>query len=222
MLARYGGKCFCCGETRWEFLALDHINGGGSRERGSRIYTPGNGMYWWLKKNNWPKGFRAACHNCNSAAAFYLSCPHRPCGDATSWAPCTACVGKSALCKTCLITRRRAWVRQSNRRLKREILEHYGKACACCKESHFEFMTLDHVNGGGNQDRLKIFGIKSAAGTRFYRLLRKKGFPPGFRTLCWNCQLATGYYGRCPHAERHPRNVDHPSLDTQGARSVRS
>jgi hypothetical protein len=27
-LAAYGGCCECCGEQRFEFLAIDHINGG--------------------------------------------------------------------------------------------------------------------------------------------------------------------------------------------------
>ena len=61
------------------------------------------------------------------------------------------------------------------------------------------FLTLDHAAGGGNRDRYAKFGVKSAAGVRFYRYLRRKGFPPGFRPLCWNCQLANGYYGYCPH-----------------------
>lgn len=29
-LDHYGGKCECCGETRYEFLQLDHIDGNGS------------------------------------------------------------------------------------------------------------------------------------------------------------------------------------------------
>ena len=29
----YGGKCECCGETRYEFLALDHIYGGGTKHK---------------------------------------------------------------------------------------------------------------------------------------------------------------------------------------------
>jgi formylmethanofuran dehydrogenase subunit E len=29
----YGGKCNCCGEDKYEFLAIDHVNGGGKKER---------------------------------------------------------------------------------------------------------------------------------------------------------------------------------------------
>jgi hypothetical protein len=36
MLSAYGGKCVCCGESEYKFLAIDHINGGGS----GRAYYP--------------------------------------------------------------------------------------------------------------------------------------------------------------------------------------
>jgi hypothetical protein len=32
-LKHYGSKCNCRGEDRDEFLAIDHINGGGNQER---------------------------------------------------------------------------------------------------------------------------------------------------------------------------------------------
>ncbi len=57
-----------------EFLAIDHIDGGGTKHR-KKIRT---GMFhWWLKKNGWPDGFRVACHNCNSALGHYGYCPHQ-------------------------------------------------------------------------------------------------------------------------------------------------
>jgi hypothetical protein len=75
-IARYGGRCFCCGEGRHEFMAIDHTNGGGSKERKAKLYRPGNGFIVWLKKNGWPTGFRIACHNCNSALGSHGYCPH--------------------------------------------------------------------------------------------------------------------------------------------------
>lgn len=67
--------CTCCAEKNLEFLALDHINGGGTQHRkkignGTRVYT-------WLIKNNFPSGFQVLCHNCNMAKAFYKTCPHK-------------------------------------------------------------------------------------------------------------------------------------------------
>ncbi len=70
----YGGKCFCCGEQRLEFLALDPINGGGNQHRKEIRKTCGS-LHYWLKKNGWPEGFRVACHNCNSALGFLRVLP---------------------------------------------------------------------------------------------------------------------------------------------------
>ena len=83
-------------------------------------------------------------------------------------------------------------------KLKNEILSHYGTSCACCGESAREFLTLDHVNGGGNKNRIELLG-KPQAGNAFYRKIRVLGFPDGFQTLCWNCNMAKAHYGICPH-----------------------
>lgn len=71
----YGGKCACCGLDTYEFLAIDHINGGGVQHRKS-IGWSGNSIAKWLKKHNYPEGFRILCHNCNLAIGFYKVCPH--------------------------------------------------------------------------------------------------------------------------------------------------
>ncbi len=56
-------KCALCGEKRVACLSIDHINGGGNQHRKS-IRAEGTVFYWWLKKNNFPKGFRIICMNC--------------------------------------------------------------------------------------------------------------------------------------------------------------
>jgi hypothetical protein len=67
-------KCACCGEHRTEFLAIDHINGGGAKHR-RQLKNTGT-IYQWLKRNNYPEGFRILCHNCNMALGHYGYCPH--------------------------------------------------------------------------------------------------------------------------------------------------
>jgi hypothetical protein len=62
-----------------EFLAIDHIDGGGEKHRrtisdGKRLC--GLSFYLWLKRNNWPSGFRVLCHNCNFSFGAYGYCPH--------------------------------------------------------------------------------------------------------------------------------------------------
>jgi len=72
----YGGKCDCCGERRFEFLAIDHPNGNGKKDRLKSGRGPGD-LPRWLKRNHYPKGYRILCHNCNCALGFYGYCPHQ-------------------------------------------------------------------------------------------------------------------------------------------------
>ena len=82
-------------------------------------------------------------------------------------------------------------------RLRVEVLSAYSSedapVCSCCGEKHLEFLTLDHVEGGGCQERKKY------PATMLFRRLRKQGFPSGYRVLCYNCNNSIGMYGYCPH-----------------------
>ena len=86
--------------------------------------------------------------------------------------------------------------KEKYQRLKCDVLSAYGgPTCICCGETHIEFLCVDHINGGGNRHR-KALGV---SGTRFYELLRKQGYPPGYRILCTNCNSSLGWFGYCPH-----------------------
>jgi len=84
-----------------------------------------------------------------------------------------------------------------NKRLKEEIVQHYGGKCVCCGETEIKFLTLDHINEDGFLWR-KQFG---RSGTVFYQWVKKMGFPKNLQLLCWNCNCAKHYYGKCPHKE---------------------
>jgi hypothetical protein len=77
-LKAYGGEspqCVCCGEQTLQFLALDHINGGGHAQRKE---TGGGGFYVWLRRHNYPAGFQVLCHNCNFGRQINGgTCPHK-------------------------------------------------------------------------------------------------------------------------------------------------
>lgn len=84
------------------------------------------------------------------------------------------------------------------RRLRLAALEAYGRVCACCGESRIEFLAVDHIGGAGNEHRRNV---KARSGQNLYNWLKSNGYPPGFRVLCHNCNMALGFYGYCPHAE---------------------
>jgi hypothetical protein len=91
-------------------------------------------------------------------------------------------------------SKRKAYHQRYYRELKQRVITAYGGKCECCSDTHFEFLTIDHTNGGGRQDRTKH------RGAGFYADLEKRGFPKdGYRLLCMNCNFALGIYGHCPH-----------------------
>ena len=76
------------------------------------------------------------------------------------------------------------------------VIEHYGGVCSCCGETEQMFLSLDHINGGGTKHRKEL----GKYGTAFYAWIIKNDFPEEFQVLCYNCNLAKGFYGICPHA----------------------
>ena len=82
-----------------------------------------------------------------------------------------------------------------NRRLRDEIYAHYSKGdvkCACCGENDPRFLNVEHINGRAS---------KTDIGVRLYYRLKRENFPEGYQILCYNCNIAKGIYGQCPHQE---------------------
>src|SRR5512135_784104 len=110
---------------------------------------------------------------------------------------------KSSRCAACENQARR----QLHFRQRMMCLSHYSQGkfeCACCHETQVEFLALDHVNGGGHQDRKK-----QGNGYSLFRNLIRKRFPTGFRVLCHNCNFSHGILKYCPHqvGTKIPREV---------------
>ena len=71
-------------------------------------------------------------------------------------------------------------------RRKRLVLTHYGNGKLVCLKCGFDdirALSIDHLNGNGNQDRVG----KKLGGTNFYAWLIKNNYPTGYQTLCMNC-----------------------------------
>ena len=76
LLEAYGHACECCGEGRFEFLALDHRHGGGEAER--RRFCNRERFYKHIRDAGFPKDkYRLLCHNCNQSIGAYGYCPHQ-------------------------------------------------------------------------------------------------------------------------------------------------
>ena len=101
---------------------------------------------------------------------------------------------------------------KKQRNLREQIFAAYGKQCVCCGEATIEFLCLDHIAGGGGQER-KRYGN----GRNLWLELRRKGFPNDgrYRTLCANCHQAKNGGKMCPHEIQKancPATQDRPSV----------
>ena len=77
LLTYYGNGfigCTCCGETEFAFLALDHINNDGKKDRDEH---GGLGSYVSYLYRERPSGLQILCHNCNMGKQINGgTCPH--------------------------------------------------------------------------------------------------------------------------------------------------
>lgn len=86
---------------------------------------------------------------------------------------------------------------------RRRVLDHYGGACACCGEDTFEFLAIDHKDGGGNKHRDEV-----GRGNKLVDWIIVNGFPPLFQVLCHNCNHARSTHGTCPHERAADRSAN--------------
>ena len=89
----------------------------------------------------------------------------------------------------------RAYAKDRLRQRRLQALTYYceGKPyCKCCKEETLEFLSFDHINGGGTAHRKKI-------SSNIADYLIKNNYPDGYQVLCHNCNQAKSFPGGCPH-----------------------
>lgn len=115
--------------------------------------------------------------------------------------------GNCYRCKPC----DKAYMASYRAQSRLDALHAYGgphPVCACpgCGEDRLPFLSLDHINGGGNMER-KALTLKqsngkhnhsSPGGGALFRWLKKMNYPPGYQVLCHNCNTAKGNNPHCP------------------------
>ncbi len=158
-LEYYGGKCECCGEAGYDMLTFDHKEKTyyKNKARGVALTYDVIKVYKELGYPN--RQYRILCWNCNTARGFYGYCPHAKQKDSLS---------------------NRSW------ESKLEMIDAYGGKCVLCDERLPEFLTIDHINGGGNKHRQEV-----GNGHRFRLWLKRQNWPRDeYRLLCANCNCS--------------------------------
>lgn len=78
-----------------------------------------------------------------------------------------------------------------------------GFLCQCCEEPRKQFLTVDHIQGGGIKHR-KLFKGGHAA---FYKWIATtpEDVAPLLQILCMNCNWGRRNGNDCPHTKNTPR-----------------
>lgn len=102
--------------------------------------------------------------------------------------------GRCNGCAQAARSRHEAW----RRGLFAEVIDAYGGRCACCGLADRRFLTIDHINNDGHEDRRRN-GYRG--GYTFYRSLKADGFArKDVQVLCYNCNNGKRLNGGvCPH-----------------------
>ena len=100
------------------------------------------------------------------------------------------------LCSTC-ITRKIFVTQLYIAFLRTIIIDAYGGKCSCCGESNVCFLSIDHIDNNGAEERLIYKGQST-----FYNKIINEHFPATYRLLCHSCNLGRYFNGGiCPHKE---------------------
>lgn len=82
------------------------------------------------------------------------------------------------------------------KRTRVKAIQKYGGRCECCGETNILFLTIDHKNNDGGEER-KATGVVSTA---FYLQLLRNEIRKDLQVLCFNCNCGKNHNeGICPH-----------------------
>ena len=140
-----------------------------------------------------PTSGYVCCKSCRRAASTRVSSLKRA---RTAKGHCTGCGASLTRTEIARGTCSNCAKRDADyqRHWRKEVLDHYGRVCACCGETNELFLSVDHINNDGNKHRKEI------GQSAIYRWLVKHGFPEGFQVLCYNCNFGKRVNGGiCPH-----------------------
>lgn len=239
IISAYGGKCVCCGQNIWQFLAIDHCNNDGAKHRKDINKSGGAPFYNWLKKNNYPRDdYRLLCHNCNCALSFYGFCPHNINTELNSCEFCYTNLSldnmfefhiknKNSICKNCVITISPMRKTAKNIKIKYRSLVQRRMD----NKSILFKIKLQLIEGYGGkcsccgEDNYLFLTIdhvfndgyqdrkeKKYNQYNFYKQIINENFPTKYRLLCYNCNCCRGFYGKCYHELCRSLNKEHVSI----------
>lgn len=179
---------------------------------------------WLKNNNFPRENFRTLCYNCNCCSGYNGFCAHQISkNNLENCFDCGIKIidnifefykaNNMPLCKNCVISRsvkredakdetinyhsllqRRRDNKSVKLNRRQKVIEGYGGICQCCGENDYLFLSIDHINNNGAEER-KIKDTHD-----IYRSLIKNNYPQeNYRLLCYNCNCCRGSYSECYH-----------------------
>lgn len=167
VLVAYGAACSCCGDADVDVLDVDHLNptwrGAGT---GRPYEEAGVALHNRIIEANFPADYRLLCKNCNWSSRLHGG---------------TCRLGHTSAALSYIGTARTGGSARRNAAVRREVLLGYGGKCGSCDESSLDVLDVDHVGGGGSEER------RTFKHQQLWARLVRDGFPSSHRVLCRNC-----------------------------------
>ena len=119
---------------------------------------------------------------------------------------CTDCLNKCSKVTCRYAKSNRGKIKEYHSKIRQEVIQKYGNKCACCGESNWQFLAIDHINQNGGEERKELYGSQSGNSNSWFLKLRREPIRNDLRVLCHNCNMAVFQFGVCPHEQRQENN----------------
>lgn len=93
---------------------------------------------------------------------------------------------------------------QWNMYLRAWALSILGGKCTCCGIDTFEFLTIDHIHGGGYKARLNEGEYSQTLCRKIVNMIDPS---KDYQVLCWNCNCVKRNDRQCPHKVMNEQHI---------------
>ena len=196
-------------KTGWRLLGL--------ADQGYRWACDGCGRYPWAGTRREAKD-HARCAACTKVAADAEMAQRMgeqracaTCGQVRPGPEYRRGKTKARWHADCLACAKARWARMTAVHGKRylqerkaRVFDKLGRACFCCGETRERLLSVDHLNDDGAKVRREKLYTDS------WTEVEKNAYDPSrYAIACFNCNMARGIHGVCPHQEERAAAVTH-------------
>jgi hypothetical protein len=164
IISKLGNKCVLCGENRFNFLTVDHVNNDGNKEKHNNHYSIiRQKIINGLTEEELKLTYQVLCYNCNCSKTnrIYMT----------------------------LSEEKLSYSQKHQKQLWQKAFEFFGP-CKTCGDSKLKHLTVSHIHNDGAKKRRE--GEKH--GAELLKVFKKQNWPESLKEdyclECWNCNCS--------------------------------